>query len=38
VAELSGLLIVREIVNILVAAVVCRFIHDRHAGWYLGSK
>lgn len=28
----------REIVNILVAAVACRFIQDRHAGRYLGSK
>jgi hypothetical protein len=37
-AELSGLPIMREIVNILVAAVVCRFMQNRHAGRSLGSK
>jgi hypothetical protein len=31
-------LTMREIVNSLVAAVACRFMQDRYAGWYIGSK
>ena len=34
----SGLLTIREIVNSFMAAVACRFIYDRYAGRYLGSK
>jgi hypothetical protein len=37
-SELSGLTTMQGIVISLVAAVACRFMQDRHAGRYLGSK
>jgi hypothetical protein len=37
-SALSDLLTMREIINIVMAAVACRFMQDRHEDRYLGSK
>ena len=36
--ELSGITTMQGSSSALVAAVACRFMHDRHADLYLGSK